>query len=287
MTTLGIIGVGLIGGSVALGVRAHDLFDEIVGFDVATDALDLLVADGLLDRSAESIESLARASTLVLISVPTRSIGVCLEALARSGRSHELAMTDTGSVKGTVVSAALEAFGELPSGFVPGHPIAGSEHSGAAWSDPDLFKDRKVILTPTTSTSPDALARVEALWQGLGARVEHLSAERHDHLLAMTSHLPHLLAYALVDTLASQPAPDEIFDLAAGGFRDFTRIASSDPQMWHDIFMDNSEGLIDALDLFEGHLRKLRTLVEELRSEDILALCERAKQTRDRHLNRG
>jgi prephenate dehydrogenase len=287
VTTLGIIGVGLIGGSVALGVRLHDLFDEIVGFDVATDALDLLVADGLLDRSAESIESLARASTLVLISVPTRSIGVCLAALARSGRSHELAMTDTGSVKGTVVSAALEAFGELPSGFVPGHPIAGSEHSGAAWSDPDLFKDRKVILTPTTSTSPDALARVEALWQGLGARVEHLSAERHDRLLAMTSHLPHLLAYALVDTLASQPAPDEIFDLAAGGFRDFTRIASSDPQMWHDIFMDNSEGLIDALDLFEGHLRKLRTLVEELRSEDILALCERAKQTRDRHLNRG
>ncbi len=286
MATIGIIGVGLIGGSVASGVRAAALYDEILGFDAAPAASEHARASGLIDRAAADIESLARESALVLIAVPTRSIGGCLDALAGSPGVDELVITDTGSVKGAVVAAASKAFGGLPPGFVPGHPIAGSEQSGGQAANGTLFHERKVILTPTPATSPESLMQVETLWQGLGAEVRQMSAQRHDRLLAMTSHLPHMLAYALVDMLASQPAPEEIFGLAAGGFRDFTRIASSDPQMWHDIFMDNSEALIHALDLFEARLHGLRSLIEEHRSEDILALCEHAKQARDRYLSR-
>lgn len=287
MAAIGIIGMGLIGSSVARGVREAGLYDEIVGFDRDSEALEAVLAGGFVDRAAPGIEALAGESALVLIAVPTRAIESCLEALARSHHRERLVISDTGSVKGSVIEGAARAFGELPSGFVPGHPIAGSERSGSSAGDAKLFRGRKVILTPTERTSPEALSEVERLWRGLGARVEHLPAGRHDRLLAMTSHLPHLLAYALVDTLASRPESEELLGLAAGGLRDFTRIASSNPEMWRDIFLDNSEALLEALDAFESRLGALRQLVEKLRSEDILALCERAREVRDRHLKRG
>lgn len=287
MAAIGIIGVGLIGGSVASGVRSAALYDEIIGFDESPAALEQARAQGLIDRAAADIESVARDSALVLIAVPTRSIGGCLQALARSPGLNRLVVSDTGSVKGAVVAAAAEVFGKLPAGFVPGHPIAGSEQSGPQAADGALFRGAKVILTPTPATSARALGQVDALWRGLGAEVRQMSAQDHDRLLAMTSHLPHMLAYALIDMLASEPEAEAIFDLAGGGFRDFTRIASSDPRMWHDIFMDNAEALTHALDLFETRLVKLRGLVQALRSEDLLALCERAKRVRDQHLSRG
>jgi prephenate dehydrogenase len=195
--------------------------------------------------------------------------------------SVDAVLTDVGSTKTSVVEAARVAFGELPAGFVPGHPIAGTEKSGVEASFAELFKQRRVILTPTEASSAGAVSKVRAMWEKTGAIVTETSVTHHDEVLAATSHLPHLLAFALVDTLATMDDKQEIFEYAAGGFRDFTRIASSDPLMWHDICVHNEPALLKMLDRFEADLDRLREAIANNDSDYLLQVFSRAKAARD------
>ncbi len=197
----------------------------------------------------------------------------------------DVVLTDVGSAKANVVTAARKAFGELPAGFVPGHPIAGTEKSGVEASVADLFQKRRVILTPTNDTSAGAVARVRSMWESAGATVDEMAVEHHDEVLAATSHLPHLLAYSLVDTLVSMDESEEIFRFAAGGFRDFTRIASSDPVMWRDICGANRDALLLMLERFGKDLETLTALVRDADAAALETLFTRAKLARDRYID--
>ena len=219
---------------------------------------------------------------LVVLGVPVAKTAEVLAAIQPSLGSGTL-LTDVGSTKGSVIQAAGEVFGELPECFVPGHPIAGSEQIGYEHAREELFRGRRVILTPTENTNAEALQRIRALWQAIGARVDELSAEQHDLILSATSHLPHMLAYALVDMLGNLKDRTEIFGYSAGGLRDFTRVASSDPQMWHDICLANREAMVDAIDRFSSELDRLTDAVRRGDGEYVRTVFTRAKAIRDRY----
>jgi len=217
---------------------------------------------------------------VIFISVPTLSVKAILEEI-NSCISPEVTITDGASVKGNIQRAAEEVYGAVPAQLVLGHPIAGSEKSGVTAANPDLYENHRCILTPLPTTGADHLARVTRMWQVVGAEVLSMSVEEHDEVLGATSHLPHVIAYSLVDTLAHDIDNPNIFRYAAGGFRDFTRIASSDPIMWHDIMRANKTGVLHALDLFIANLTRLRTSIEAEDSEYMLDVFKRAKLVRD------
>ncbi|MEX2489449.1 MAG: prephenate dehydrogenase/arogenate dehydrogenase family protein [Pseudomonadales bacterium] len=275
-----IIGLGLIGGSLAAGLKSRGLVKEIRAWDQNPEntarGLDL----GLIDNASASMREAVAGAELVVIAVPVMAIQPTLERL-HDVLSPNTIITDVGSVKGLVVEAAKNVFGEIPDILVPGHPVAGSERHGVDAADGDLFSRHKVILTPVAETSPDATLTVRAMWEALGSRVMEMDPEYHDSVLAQTSHLPHLLAYALVDTLASGSDSLEIFDYAAGGFRDFSRIAASDPVMWRDIFQANSGPVLETLDRFLNDVEKLRSLIAEGRHDELAEVFARAKKARD------
>jgi prephenate dehydrogenase len=191
-------------------------------------------------------------------------------------------VTDVGSSKASVVAAARKAFGTLPPTFVPGHPIAGTEKSGVEASFAELFQQRKVILTPLPETQPNAVAQVRELWEATGAQVVEMTVEHHDQVLAATSHLPHVLAFTLVHCLARLDDSREIFNYAAGGFRDFTRIASSDPRMWHDICLANRDELLGVIRKFGIELEQVAQALRNGDGESLLKVFEQAKEARDR-----
>ena len=275
-----IIGLGLIGGSVARGLAGRGLCREVVGVGRRQDVLKQAEADGSIDSWSNDVAQACKDADLILIAVPSLSVAGTLEAIGRTGA----VITDAASVKGEIVRAAQHVYGDVPPNFVPGHPIAGSEHSGYAASQAGLFAGKKVILTPLEQTDPQAVALVSALWETLGAEVVSMTVEHHDAVLAATSHLPHLLAFALVDTLSQQGESEEIFRYAAGGFRDFTRIASSDPQMWHDVFMTNGDATVVVLDEYIEDLLRLRKAMQERDSAELMNTFRRAKKSRDRFL---
>ena len=190
-------------------------------------------------------------------------------------------ITDAGSVKSTFIDDALAVFGNLAR-VVPGHPIAGREKTGIDAMDASLFESRRVLLTPVEQSEPQAIAAVTALWELAGASVENLTPEHHDNVLAATSHLPHILAYALVDTLATQQASEEIFRYAAGGFRDFSRIASSDPVMWRDVCLSNPTAILRSMDSLDEHIKVLRAAIAASDGQRIEEIFIRAKAARDR-----
>jgi 3-phosphoshikimate 1-carboxyvinyltransferase len=196
-------------------------------------------------------------------------------------------ITDCASVKGSIRDAAIKAWGKFPSQLVLGHPIAGSEQSGVTAANPALFHRHKVILTPEDCDQAHHIERVTTLWQMLGAEVLEMPVWEHDVVLAATSHLPHVIAYSLVDTLANDEENENIFRYAAGGFKDFTRIASSDPTMWHDIMLANKDSILRALDLFQSNLSNLRQAIERGDSAQLLAVFSRAKQARDQFKSGG
>jgi prephenate dehydrogenase len=284
---LAVIGVGLIGGSFALAMRERGLCREITGYDSSADSLARAVESGVLDEGASTVEEAVRSADLILLSVPILSMQEVLseieQALWQEGAPvrQNLVITDVGSVKSNLLSAAERVFGEIPACLVPGHPIAGSEKHGVAAARADLFDNHKVILTPVDQTSSEAEQLVAGLWQGLGTEVITMEAEHHDQVLAGTSHLPHLLAYALVDTLSAQGDSLEIFRYAAGGFRDFTRIAASDPVMWRDIFAANGDEVIKFLDRYMQDLSSLRDALESGDSDYLLDVFQRAKHARE------
>lgn len=278
---LAIIGVGLIGGSVARALRAKGLVDEIVGCGRSPDNLKQAQSLGIIDRYTASAVEAAQGADLVLLAVPVSAIADVYAVIAPVLRADAV-VTDAGSTKGSVIRDLRARMGQLPPRFVPGHPIAGTEKSGAAASFVELFESRRVILTPEPETDPGAAAVVRQLWETCGARVTEMSAAHHDEVLAATSHLPHLLAFALVDTLAGMEERREIFTYAAGGFRDFTRIASSHPEMWADICAANAPALLEALTGLETTLARLRSAISVQDSQAVVACFTRAKAARDR-----
>ena len=277
---LAVIGLGLIGGSFAKGLREGGHCAEVVGFDLDPRSRELAVELGVVDRCADSLEEACRGADVIQLAVPILAMERLLAELAPLDLG-EAVLTDVGSAKGSVVRRSRELFGAMPPRFVPGHPIAGSEQSGVTAAQSTLFRRHKVILTPLEDTDPAALALVDRLWRALGADVEHMDVQHHDEVLAATSHLPHLLAFGLVDSLAKRNENLEIFRYAAGGFRDFTRIAGSDPVMWHDIFLANREAVLQTLDDFRADLDALRAAVDEGDGHTLLGVFTRAKAARE------
>jgi prephenate dehydrogenase len=276
-----IIGLGLIGGSMAAGMKKRGLVERITAFDADPVALQNGLASQVIDEKAESIEACVLECDLVVLAVPVLSIRETLSSLEAVFKDESCIVTDVGSVKSPIIKTAEDLFGHLPKNLVPGHPIAGSEKHGVNAANPDLFENHKVILAPTSSVSEQAISTVTGLWQDLGANVIQMTASHHDGIFAQTSHLPHLLAYALVDMLSAQGDSLEIFQYAAGGFRDFSRIAASDPIMWRDIFQANKDEVLDSLDKYLSELGDIRNLIAQGNMEELEALFKRAKVARD------
>jgi len=253
---------------------------EVVGSGRDVDHLQRALASGVIDRAEPDMATAVQGADMVLVAAPVGAMEAIFRAIAPT-LPTDAVLTDAGSTKASVVEAAKKVFGELPPNFVPGHPIAGTEKSGVEASFAELYDGRRVILTPTENSAPEAVNRVRDMWQQAGAEVVETSISHHDEILAATSHLPHLLAFSLVDTLATMDDKQEIFEFAAGGFRDFTRIASSDPQMWHDICAHNGPSLLKMLERFEADLDKLRQAIANGDSDYLLQVFTRAKSARD------
>ncbi len=278
--SISIAGVGLIGGSFARAIRAGGYRGQIIGYGRSEESLKRAVELGVIDSYELDLESAASKSELIMLAVPVGTIPKLLPALQKYVEQGTI-LTDAGSTKGSVVEAVEQAFGHLPASFVPGHPIAGTEKSGVEASFAELYQDRRVILTPTDTSSTDAVSEVRALWEMAGAEVVEMSVQHHDEVLAATSHLPHMLAFTLVDTLARLEDHDDIFRFAAGGFRDFTRIASSDPDMWHDICLNNRQALLAMIQRYSDELALLTEAISEGDGDAILQQFQRAKAARD------
>ena len=281
---LAIIGVGLIGGSLARALRSAGEVGEVIGCGRGEENLLKAVELGVIDRYTHDIGEAVVDADMIFLAVPLGAMESTFEAL-KGHLCSDAVITDGGSSKGSVVEACRMKFGELPSGFVPGHPIAGTENNGVEASFPELYNNRRIILTPLEETSAEALDKVEKMWRACGAEITHMSVEHHDEVLAATSHLPHMLAYSLVDTLARMKENDEIFRYAAGGFRDFTRIASSNPVMWRDICVANRKALSEMMDLYIEEMRELAETIRQGDGEHLLEIFSRAKASRDRYID--
>jgi prephenate dehydrogenase len=277
---LTILGLGLIGGSLAKALRRKNAVHEVVGWGHREASLQAGVQLGVIDRYTLDLADAVRDADIVVIATPTLIAETTLENLAPLLGANTI-VTDVASVKGNLLRCAERVFGAAPPNLVLAHPIAGSEKSGVAAANADLFVDHRVIVTPTERTSAQALETIERMWRVAGADVSQMSVDDHDAILAATSHLPHVLAFTLVDALAGEPAQREIFRYAAGGFRDFTRIAGSDPKMWHDITLANRPALLAALDVFDAHLATIRAAIDRSDSASIMAAFSRAKESRD------
>lgn len=278
-----IVGVGLIGGSLALALRKAGYVNEIVGTSRDQAHLRRAVELGVIDRFDLNIAHAAAAADVVVLCVPLGAMEPVCQQLKETFASDRI-LTDVGSSKARVVAAVRSAFGELPSGFVPGHPIAGTEKSGVDAAFAELFQNRRTVLTPLESTSKQACRTVVDMWKATGSIVEIATVDHHDQVLAATSHLPHMLAFGLVDTLARLGNHNEIFRYAAGGFRDFTRIASSDPVMWRDICLANRQALLSIMARFQADLDILTEAIDKEDGDLLLEIFTRAKLARDTYV---
>lgn len=283
ISRLCVIGVGLIGGSLALALRRAGIVDEIVGCGRNQANLRRAQELGVVDRYSTNPAMAVADADVVVIGVPLGSVRSVLTTI-RDALDPATVVTDVGSAKRCVIDAAEATFGHMPARFVPGHPVAGTEKSGVEAAFADLFQNRRVILTPLALTDPQAVSTVSALWESAGAEVISMSADHHDRMLAATSHLPHLLAFGLVDTLARWDGGEDVFRYAAGGFRDFTRIASSDPIMWRDICIANRKALLEALEHYSEGLGMLTDLVRRLDAQGLEQVFRNAKDVRDQYL---
>ncbi len=275
-----ILAVGLIGGSLAKALKQANFAGEIVGWGRRQSSLEKALQLGAVDRYSLDLAEAVDGADIIVVATPTLFAEKVLAQLAELVKENTV-ITDVASAKGNILAAAERAFGRVPPNLVLGHPIAGSEQSGVAAARADLFVNHKVILTPTEQTSLGALQLVTEMWEATGAELSSMPVAEHDDLLAATSHLPHVLAFALVDALAGQQEHRDIFRFAAGGFRDFTRIASSDPTMWQEIALANRDSILKMLDVFSDKLGELRSAIDDSDGEAIIACFERAKGARD------
>jgi 3-phosphoshikimate 1-carboxyvinyltransferase len=281
-----IIGVGLMGGSVARTVRLKGLSKNIVGYGRLQDLQNLETAKrlGVIDDYFLDIENAVQDADCVVIATPVESIESILSLLKPVWSEHTI-YTDVGSTKGSVVAAAQRVFGVIPNNFVLAHPIAGAEQSGVEAAVDDLFVNKRLIISPLSHTRIDALKKIQSFWEQCGSDVSMMEVHRHDAILAATSHLPHVLAFALVDMLGHQDEQSEIFNYAAGGFRDFTRIASSDPTMWRDICLANKNEIIPLLEQTKSQLDKIQCLLENNEGQQLFEIFAYANTARQRFLN--
>lgn len=281
--TLVVAGLGLMGGSLARALRDSGFCDRFIGYGPREPSLQRGVELGVIDEYTLDLGDALAAADIFVLCGPTLSASELLREILPQlpAGSDAPVITDVASVKGSLYRSIIDVSGKVPPTVVLGHPIAGSERSGVDASSADLYRNHRVILTPVAENDEAAIDLVTRMWQSAGSEVVSMSVERHDAVLAATSHLPHMLAYSLVDALASDPDSDEIFRCAAGGFRDFTRIASSDPTMWRDIAIANRDAVLDAIDEFSKHLSSLRTAVAAEDAGQLHDTFTRAKAARD------
>jgi cyclohexadieny/prephenate dehydrogenase len=278
--TIAVIGLGLIGSSVARGVKSRGLARLIVGYDVSEEVRARSSELGFCDDVAATPEAAAAGADLIVVAVPVGATAKAVEAIAAHLKESAI-VTEVGSVKAAVIRQVLAV---LPAHatFVPGHPIAGTEHSGPDAGFAELFDGRWCILTPCERSTDEAVAKVTALWRGLGSAVEIMTPEHHDIVLAITSHIPHLIAYNIVGTASDleQVTSSEVIKFSAGGFRDFTRIASSDPVMWRDVFLNNKPAVLEVLGRFTEDLSALQRMIRWDDGEALLELFTRTRAIR-------
>lgn len=274
-----IVGVGLIGGSFALAARRGGVATAFVGSDRDPQALERAVALGVIDEIAASPSEAARGADLVVCAVPVRAMGAVLHDVGLAMPAHAV-VTDVGSTKADVARIARDELRERATRFVPGHPIAGRETSGVDSATADLFKGARVVLTPGHDVASDAVDLVRLAWEATGGRVTLLAPEAHDRIFAAVSHLPHILSFALVSELAAREDAADLFGFAAGGFRDFTRIAASSPEMWRDIALQNREALLAEIDRYGARLAVFRELVAKGDGPALQRLMEEARSAR-------
>lgn len=281
---LAVLGLGLIGGSVARALRSVGAVTSISGYDPDPAQRELALERSIVDSAPTDPDEAVHRAQVVVLAVPVLHTMQALRSM-RLGLSDEAVVTDVGSTKQSVLRDVAQVFGKVLPRFVAGHPIAGTEKSGVDSARADLFRGRRVVLTPHEAQDPEAFMTVRGLWESIGSRVVVMDAARHDAIFAATSHLPHLLAYSFVDMLARRDAADELFTNAGGGFRDFTRIASSSPRMWHDIIRANSAEVGAVLEHQIAELSEMLEMMRGGRWDELLALFERARDARERHLS--
>ena len=280
-----IFGVGLIGGSLALALREANYCKQIVGCGRSAESLKKALDLGVIDSYSLDPQAAVHDADIVLLAVPMGAMQVVLEQI-KDVLPKNCILTDAGSTKGSIVEQVRAVMGASYTQFVPGHPVAGREKSGVEAAVVDLYQGRRVILTPTQNTNPQALEAVAAMWEVTGALVEQMPVTMHDQVLAATSHLPHVLAFSLVDTLLNMSQQEDILRYAAGGFRDFTRIASSDPVMWRDICLYNGEAILEMIQALQANLGEFADLIREQDGEALHQRMSKAKQARDNYIAR-
>ncbi|HEX7381399.1 MAG TPA: prephenate dehydrogenase/arogenate dehydrogenase family protein [Nevskiaceae bacterium] len=278
---LTVIGLGLIGGSLARAARTTGAVGRVTGFDVDARQREDAMALGVVDEVADSAERSVAGADMVVLAVPVLETSPALESMRAHLPPHCI-ITDVGSTKLSVIRSVTEVFGETPDRFVPAHPVAGTERAGVAASAASLFRGRCVVITPHAGMSADAAGRVRRLWEAVGAHVETMDPGRHDAIFAATSHLPHVLAYTLVDMLARMEGNDELMHYASSGFRDSTRIAASSPKMWHDIVRANRSALVPLMDHYLDAFRRLRDAIAADDSIRVLDVFTNARNARER-----
>lgn len=274
-----IVGVGLIGGSFALALKRAGQVGEVVGIGRHPEALARALELGIVDRVSDDYADALRGADLVLLAAPVAQTGAILAALLPHLEPQTI-VTDAGSTKCDVVAAARAALGDRVHQFVPGHPIAGSESNGPDAALAGLYQGKKCVLTPLPENAEQSVERVASAWRACGAVIHTLSPDDHDRVFAAVSHLPHLLAYALVDELAARPHADLLFQYAASGFRDFTRIAGSSPEMWRDISLANRGALLSELDAYLAQLTSMRAMLAAADGVGLQAIYATAQRAR-------
>jgi len=285
INNLCVIGTGLIGGSFCLALKEANACKNIIGAGRSEETLQKAKQLNIIDSYETDISSAVKDADVIFVSVPlgvTETVFKKISAGLKRSNNQKAVITDAGSSKQLVQQLAEKIFKADAARFVAGHPIAGTENSGPGAAFAELFENRRVILTPTHKTSTDAIKLVTDLWQQTGALVETMDAEHHDKVLAATSHLPHMLAFGLVHCLENMDDIENIFRFAAGGFRDVTRIASSDPTMWRDICLSNQQPILDMMKRYKDELEMLYNALEAGDGEKLMEVFEHAKKTRDK-----
>jgi len=280
-----VIGVGLIGGSLARALRDAGACQEVVGAGRNPANLQTAVDLGVIDRYETDLARAVAGADMVLVAVPLGAMAAVFRAIRGHLAPHAV-LTDAGSAKGSVIEAVKQVFDGVPAAFVPGHPIAGTEQSGVEASFAGLYRNRRVILTPLPDTDAHATDRVRDMWEAAGADVVEMDPVHHDAVLAATSHLPHVLAFTLVESLVRLGDEGEVFEYAAGGFRDFTRIAASDPVMWRDICLANGDAIQLMIEHFMTDLQELTGAIQNRDGQRMLDIFTSAKAARDRYVDK-
>ena len=273
-----IIGVGLIGGSLAKAIKENNLAKVVFGFGRDLNRLEAAQKANVIDQFSTNLKDAINDSDIVIIATPVGSFQEILSEI-KPFLTSKIVISDVGSTKTNIASIVSQTLGDYSNYFIPAHPIAGKEKSGFEASEANLFNNRKVIITPLETSSPDSISLIQKMWEGTGADVDFMSPESHDELLGMTSHLPHMLAFSLVNYLISKNPSASIY--AAGGFKDFSRIASGDAVMWRDICIQNKDQIISHIKGYQKTLNSLVDAIENENSDELDLLFTSAKKTRD------